>query len=247
MSWEDVVTKFQQAHIPTIHDLAPALAANRLSPPRAEALEAMRAREAGDPRPLMDMRDDHDPHEPQTHHYSYEMETDPPLPTHEPSALERSVLAAHSQQIPRSRLSFSEHHERPVRTPLPGSSRSIPPIEMLQNTLQSTSPKLLLTKNRGRYVDCRVLLLIWQGDAQADIVENAARVLGSVFERNYHFTFQIQNIPATENGISRLAWRWLTLTLDGFIGNNDHRDVLKIVYYAGHTFLDTNREMILSK
>jgi hypothetical protein len=41
-------------------------------------------------------------------------------------------------------------------------------------------------------------------------------------------------------------WRWLSRKTNEFVEDRDQRDVLKIVYYNGHSYLDSNREMILA-
>jgi hypothetical protein len=88
---------------------------------------------------------------------------------------------------------------------------------------------------------------MWQDDDQPATVHAAVQELADVFEKYYRYTFQIQVIPAPEPGLARDTWRWLSRTLDRFAEDDDHRDVLKIVYYAGHTFLDGNREMNLAR
>lgn len=147
-----------------------------------------------------------------------------------------------------SRLSLSDPR---IRTPLPSGPRlekslSLPGIESFRNDLQTTANILMTATNRGRYLDARALLLVWQDDDDAANVHGATRELADVFEKQYRFVFQIQTIPSTEYGLAKDTWRWLSRTLDRFAEEDDRRDVLKIVYYAGHTFLDENREMCLA-
>lgn len=147
------------------------------------------------------------------------------------------------------RLSLSDPR---TRTPLPGGPRlekslSLPGIESFRNELQATANKVLSTANRGRYSEVRALLLVWQDDDDTASVHAATRELADVFEKQYRFGVQIHTIPASEPGLAKDSWRWLSRTLDRFAEEDDHRDVLKIVYYTGHTFLDGNREMCLSK
>lgn len=154
--------------------------------------------------------------------------------------------------------STSHHHARlslgdpRIRTPLPSGPRlekslSLPGIESFRNDLQMTANRMLSAPNRGRYLDVRALLLLWQNDDDAANVHAAARELADVFEKQYRFAFQVQAIPATETGHAKETWRWLARTLDRFAEEDDRREVLKIVYYAGHTFLDENREMCLAR
>ncbi|OAR01072.1 hypothetical protein LLEC1_05466 [Akanthomyces lecanii] len=147
-----------------------------------------------------------------------------------------------------SRLSLSDPR---IRTPLPSGPRlekslSLPGIESFRNDLQTTANRMLSATNRGRYLDARALLLVWQDDHDAANVHAAMRELADVFEKQYRFAFQIQSIPSTERGLAKDTWRWLSRTLDRFADEDDRREVLKIVYYAGHTFLDENREMCLA-
>lgn len=211
MTWEDVVSKFQRSHSPTMQDLAPAMNAGRpISPPTP-----------------------HSDTQPFYTHDSHEMDVDP-----------TSAPAQHAS----GRLPLSDAR---LRTPLPSGPRlekslSLPGIETLRHELQASSSKIISISNRGRYHDARVLFLVWQGDDELPMVENATRELADVFER-YRYSFQVQTIPSSEVGASKSTWRWLSLTLDGFLEHNDQRDVLKIVYYAGHSFLDGNREMCLAR
>ncbi|KID87514.1 tyrosine-protein phosphatase non-receptor type 6 [Metarhizium guizhouense ARSEF 977] len=140
--------------------------------------------------------------------------------------------------------------EARIRTPLPSGPRlekslSLPGIESLKNELQHNVPKILSTTHRGRYNSVQVLLLFWHDDEDATTIQDAVRELAHVFDRSYHYTFHIQAIPSASDS-SKSSWRWLSRRLNDFAEDCDQRDVLKIVYYAGHTCLDGNREMILT-
>ncbi|KAF4589390.1 Breast cancer suppressor protein BRCT [Ophiocordyceps camponoti-floridani] len=137
-----------------------------------------------------------------------------------------------------------------VRTPLPSGPRlekslSLPGIESLKNELQSNIPRTLSTSNRGRYNAVQALLLYWQDDDDLPIVEAAVKELADVVDKYYHYTFHIQTIPSSSDAC-KSSWRWLSRQLSEFAEEHDQRDVLKIVYYAGHTHLDGNREMVLA-
>ncbi|KHN97713.1 uncharacterized protein MAM_04728 [Metarhizium album ARSEF 1941] len=140
--------------------------------------------------------------------------------------------------------------EARIRTPLPSGPRlekslSLPGIESLKNELQHNVPRILSTANRGRYTSVQVLLLFWHDDDDAITVQNAVRELAHVLDRSYHYAFHIHAIPSASDS-SKSSWRWLSRRLNDFAEDCDQRDVLKIVYYAGHTCLDGNREMILT-
>jgi len=66
-----------------------------------------------------------------------------------------------------------------------------------------------------------------------------------VLQQHYNYTFQIKSIPASAGSSTSLT-RWLSRELADFIENEDKREVLKIVYYSGHSYLDKNREMLLA-
>jgi spermidine synthase len=107
-------------------------------------------------------------------------------------------------------------------------------------------PKILSTSNRGRYSAVQVLLLFWNDDDDVKTVQDAVRELAHVLEKSYHYTFHIHAIPSASDGL-KSSWRWLSRLLNDFAEDRDQRDVLKIVYYNGHTYLDGDREMILAR
>ncbi|TWU75501.1 hypothetical protein ED733_005508 [Metarhizium rileyi] len=140
--------------------------------------------------------------------------------------------------------------EARIRTPLPSGPRlekslSLPGIESLKNELQYNVPRILSAPNRGRYNSARVLLLFWHDDDDVAVVQDAVRELAHVLETSYHYTFHIEAIPSASDSY-RSSWRWLSRQLNDFAEDCDQRDVLKIVYYAGHSCLDGDREMILT-
>lgn len=156
-------------------------------------------------------------------------------------------MAAHAPHQP-GRPPLSEAR---IRTPLPSGPRlekslSLPGIESLKNELQSNVPRTLSTPNRGRYTVVHALLLHWHDDDDVGLVRAAVDELADVLEKYYHYTFHIRTIPAYADG-SKSSWRWLSRQLSDFAEDCDQRDVLKIVYYAGHTYLDGNREMVLAR
>lgn len=141
--------------------------------------------------------------------------------------------------------------EARTRTPLPSGPRlekslSLPGIESLKNELQNNIPRALSTPNRGRYSAVQALLLFWHDDDDAALVRGAVEELADVLDKYYHYTFHIQTIPSSPDGF-KSSWRWLSRQLNEFAEDRDQRDVLKIVYYAGHTYLDGNREMVLAR
>ncbi|PNY29240.1 Uncharacterized protein TCAP_00844 [Tolypocladium capitatum] len=168
-----------------------------------------------------------------------------PAFAHDPQDMDVDSVTPTHHQPGRPPLSESR-----IRTPLPSGPRlekslSLPGIESLKNELQSNVPRMLSTSNRGRYNAVQALLLFWQDDDDVAVVHGAVKELADVFDKYYHYTFQIQTIPSSSDGC-KSSWRWLSRQLNEFAEDRDQRDVLKIVYYAGHTYLDGNREMILA-
>ncbi|KAI1059356.1 hypothetical protein LB507_003491 [Fusarium sp. FIESC RH6] len=137
-----------------------------------------------------------------------------------------------------------------IRTPLPSGPRlekslSLPGIESFKNDLQTNVGRMLSTPSRDRYSAVQVLFLFWQDDEEVPTIQSAVRELAEVFDKYYRYNFQVQAIPSSSDGC-KSSWRWLSRQLNEFVEDRDERDVLKIVYYAGHTYLDSNREMALA-
>ncbi|KAF5002518.1 hypothetical protein FDECE_10612 [Fusarium decemcellulare] len=140
--------------------------------------------------------------------------------------------------------------EARIRTPLPTGPRlekslSLPGIESFKNDLQTNVGRMLSTPSRDRYTSVQALFLFWQDDDEVATIQSAVRELAEVFDKYYHYGFQVQTIPSSSDGC-KSSWRWLSRQLNEFAEDRDERDVLKIVYYVGHTYLDGNREMVLA-
>jgi hypothetical protein len=167
-----------------------------------------------------------------------------PIFTHDPQEMEiDSVTPTH----PPGRPPLSEAR---IRTPLPSGPRldkppSLPGIDSLKTDLQSNVSRIFSNSYRGRYTAVHVLLLYWQDDEDTS-VRSAVRELADVFEKHYFYTFQIQTIPSSSDGC-KSSWRWLLRKTTDFVEERDQRDVLKIVYYNGYSYLDGNREMALAR
>lgn len=114
----------------------------------------------------------------------------------------------------------------------------------LDHPLQGIASRILADPGRGRYKEVHVLMLYWQVDDDVNVkiaVEELARTLAD----NYNYMIHIQVIPA-ESG-NKSSWTWLSSTMTGFMQQNDQSDVLKIVYYNGHSYLDANKQMVLAR
>ncbi|KAK2002909.1 hypothetical protein LX36DRAFT_194920 [Colletotrichum falcatum] len=139
--------------------------------------------------------------------------------------------------------------ESRIRTPLPTGPRldkppMLPGIESLKSDLQTNVSRILSTPSRSRYSSAQVLLLYWQDDPDFT-VGSSVKDLGEVFDQYYRYTFSITTIPSASEAC-KSPWRWLSRKITDFVEDRDQRDVLKIVYYNGHSYLDGNREMVLA-
>jgi hypothetical protein len=163
-----------------------------------------------------------------------------PMFTHDPQDME--IDSGPPNQANRGSISDGR-----IRTPLPSGPRpdkpvSLPGIDSLKpGDLQASVSKILSTPGRNRYTTVQVLLLHWQEDDPT--VAAVVKDLADVLDRHYHYTFDIQSIPSSPDCN---VWRWLSRRMHDFVEDRDQRDVLKIVYYNGHSYLDGNRDMVLA-
>ncbi|KAF6818153.1 hypothetical protein CSOJ01_02034 [Colletotrichum sojae] len=142
-----------------------------------------------------------------------------------------------------------QHRQSQSRTPLPSGPRldkppTLPGIETFKSDLHHNATRILSSPSRSRYSSAQVLLLYWEDDADLSVV-NSVKELGDVFDQYYRYTFTITTIPSTSEAC-KSPWRWLSRKISDFVEDRDQRDVLKIVYYNGHSYLDGNREMVLA-
>ncbi|KAF4478993.1 hypothetical protein CGGC5_v012196 [Colletotrichum fructicola Nara gc5] len=139
--------------------------------------------------------------------------------------------------------------ESRIRTPLPSGPRldkppMLPGIESLKSDLQTNVSRILSTPSRSRYSSAQALLLYWQDDPDLS-VGSSVKELSEVLDQYYRYTFSISPIPSSSEACKN-PWRWLSRKITDFVEDRDQRDVLKIVYYNGHSYLDGNREMVLA-
>ena len=120
-------------------------------------------------------------------------------------------------------------------------------VDSLKTELQGTANRVLSDPYRSRYISVQALLLHWQEDEHQGVRE-AMKEFGVVLEQYYHYTFDIKSIPPSSSEGCKSSWRWLSREITDFMDKGgDRRDVLKIVYYTGYTYLDSNREMVLAR
>ncbi|KAJ4397591.1 hypothetical protein N0V93_001824 [Gnomoniopsis smithogilvyi] len=119
------------------------------------------------------------------------------------------------------------------RKPLPGSRRD--------RTLHSTAQAALSLPaiDHNRYTTVHALHLQWDNEWRQGVLQ-AGMDLGKTLRDAYGFGYHMEVIPL---GISHKHFRE---RLQHFIEKEDERGVLKIVYYAGDSYLDGDRKMMLT-
>lgn len=221
MSWEEAVQKYRSSS--PLQELA-TLAGRPISP----ALSQMR------------------PPPPPYAQNSQEMDVDPtPATPNAQSAPGR--VASTETRISRTPLPSGPRIDRHIPSPLgpPQPPYSLPHVGSVKHDLESVASKVLSSPYRSRYSNAYALLIYWQDEPESSIA-GAVEELAEVFQKCYRYTSDIIKIPsAARDGYSN-PWRWLSRIMNEFIDKSDTRDTLKIVYYNGYSYLDDNREMILS-
>ncbi|RYP61242.1 hypothetical protein DL769_007783 [Monosporascus sp. CRB-8-3] len=152
--------------------------------------------------------------------------------------------------------------EARLRTPLPSAPRldkavsmpplaAAPPLTALPNIvsikadLEGAVSRVLSSPHRSRYTAVSVLLIHWQDEGDPAAIA-AVDELSEVFSKVYHYSLEVAKIPSSKSDGCKNSWRWLSRTVVDFAERNDTRDVLKIVYYSGYSFLDEHRHMVLA-
>ncbi|KAI1259514.1 hypothetical protein F5Y18DRAFT_296333 [Xylariaceae sp. FL1019] len=184
----------------------------------------------------------------------------PPLPKPQEMDIDLSSAAAQRHVAP---VRTSINDARVNRTPLPSGPRldrhmSMPPplaaapppapytpiphLGYVKSNLDSAAARILSSSQRTRYRNAFALLIHWQDDSDSGTVEE----LAEVFRKSYAYEPEIISIPSIGSDSYSNPGRWLSKVLSDFFEKSDTRDTLKILYYNGLSFLDNNREMVLS-
>lgn len=137
-----------------------------------------------------------------------------------------------------------------IRTPLPSGPRLERPASMSgfeipshsQAELQDIASGICKSPYRSRYTEAHALLFYWHGDEGAGVAASIQE-LADVLKNTYRFTVQLAAIPSSHDRPN--PWLWLSTHIGDFMAG-DQRNVLKVVYYNGHSYLDENREMVLA-
>ncbi|KAI0107852.1 hypothetical protein GGR51DRAFT_143841 [Nemania sp. FL0031] len=223
MSWEEAVQKYRSSS--PLQELA-SLAGRPISPAPSQ------------------MR----PPPPPYAQNSQEMDVDPSPATPNPQSIPGRTSPNETRNSRTPLPSGPRNLERHVPIPSPlGTSQSpypIPHVGPIKSELESIASKVLSSPYRSRYSNVFALLIYWQDEHESVIT--AVEELAEVFQKYYHYASEMIKIPPTgRDSYSNLS-RWLSRIINGHLDKSDTRDTLMIVYYNGHSYLDDNREMLLS-
>ncbi|KAF3764364.1 hypothetical protein M406DRAFT_277856 [Cryphonectria parasitica EP155] len=138
------------------------------------------------------------------------------------------------------------------RTPLPrgprltGPQAALPSLnspERPRPDLPGLAPRTYTIPDCGRYSAVEALLLFWTDDRHSEL-RAVVDGLQQVLSEQYNSACVVQSIPSSATPAH--LYRWLSDQIRNFARHNDQRDVLKIVYYNGHAYLNRNRDMVLA-
>ncbi|GAP88699.2 putative tyrosine-protein phosphatase non-receptor type 6 [Rosellinia necatrix] len=226
MSWEEAVQKYRSSS--PLQELA-TLAGRPISP----ALSQMR------------------PPPPPYAQNSQEMDLDPAPGTPNPQSIPGRVSPNETRlsRTPLPSVPSGPRIDRHVSIPSPLAAShapySAPHAGSVKHDLENVASTVLSSPFRSRYSSVYALLIYWQDEHEPNIA-GAVQELSDVFQKCYHYVPEIVKIPAAARDGYSNPWRWLSRKINEFIDKSDTRDTLKIVYYNGHSYLDDNREMVLS-
>ncbi|KAI0198395.1 hypothetical protein F4808DRAFT_261491 [Astrocystis sublimbata] len=191
----------------------------------------------------------------------------PPPPPYAQNSQEMDIDSTPATPNPRITPGRTSPNETRInRTPLPSGPRidrhssipsipspivashspyPLPHVGSIRHDLESMASKILSSPYRSRYSNVYALLIYWEDEHESNIA-GSVEELADVFQKYYHYVPEIIKIPSTARDGYSNPWRWLSRIINEFVDKSDTRDTLKIVYYSGYTFLDENREMVLS-
>ncbi|KAI1138216.1 hypothetical protein F5Y05DRAFT_419077 [Hypoxylon sp. FL0543] len=222
MTWEDAMRKYRSSS--PLQDLAP-LAGRPISP----APNHVRHRFTQDPQEM-------------------EIDSTPATPNNAQNAPGRPPLSDARIRTP---LPSGPRLEKPVSTsPLAATTTNhytpLPSVDTIKADLENAAARILASPHRSRYSSVCALLIYWQDDENPGVA-SAVEELGIVFDKYYRYAFEILKIPSSASDGCTNSWRWLSRIINDFTDKSDTRDVLKIMYYNGYSYLDEHREMVLAR
>lgn len=155
-----------------------------------------------------------------------------------PEIAESSGPSGPSTSSPRP-IDSSSTNFRPLLT---SSPRRIDPPSAIIHPYMTT--RNFSGSELHRYVSVHALLLSWE-DEGLDEVKRVTEDLRAVFEEQYNYTCEVECIPHYPEPF--VSSRWLLDRLGRFNQHMDRPNVLKILYYNGRSYINRDRDMILSK
>lgn len=179
-------------------------------------------------------------------HSSIDMEIDAtPTPPTQQGTPARALMGESRIRTP---LPSGPRVEKPVSMPplaaAPPPMPTLPHIDLIKSGLDTAAARYLSGPCTGRYSAVEALLMCWQDEDGSDALL-AMEDLGTVF-RECSFSYKILQIPPSSSSVCTNPQRWLSREINDFTEDRDTRDVLKIVYYNGYTFLEDG-EMVLAR
>ncbi|KAK8072571.1 hypothetical protein PG996_005919 [Apiospora saccharicola] len=221
MTWEDAMRKYR-SHSP-MQELVP-LAGRPISP--ASSNVALRHSYTQDPQDM-------------------DVDSTPTPPAHQTTPGRASLSDSRIRTPLPSGPRLDKAMTMPSLAAGPPSYTALPNIDSIKSELERTASRILSGPHRGRYSMIMVLLVCWQDDMDSNVAATVDE-LAEVLDKMYHYTIEVIRIPPSSSDGCKNSSRWLSRTINDFIDHSDTRDVLKVVYYNGGSFLDDNREMILA-
>ncbi|KAI2626041.1 hypothetical protein GGS26DRAFT_599949 [Hypomontagnella submonticulosa] len=223
MTWEDAMRKYRSSS--PLQDLAP-LVGRPISPAPNHAGH-VRHHFTQDPQEM-------------------EIDSTPATPNNVQSTPGRPPLSDARIRTP---LPSGPRLEKPVSTsPLAAVSNHftpLPSIDSVKANLENAAARILSSPHRSRYSSVCALLIYWQDDENPGVAA-AVEELGGVFDKYYQYAFEVLKIPSSASDGCTNSWRWLSRIINEFTDKSDTRDVLKMVYYNGYSYLNEHREMVLA-
>jgi hypothetical protein len=115
-------------------------------------------------------------------------------------------------------------------------------LDRFRQSLQHAANSAFPNNTQSRYANVYVLMIRWEEEDPNLPVSLELEDLRLVFEDIYHYEVEIFLIPR-QRSHAKVSKR-----INDFIDiNDDYKDDLKIVYYAGHSSLSKTKDLVWSR
>jgi 3-methyladenine DNA glycosylase AlkC len=115
-------------------------------------------------------------------------------------------------------------------------------LQQFGRALQDAAKSIYPNRNRSRYKNVYVLILKWETEDPKLPVSYEIEELRQVLDEIYHYHIDIFEIP------DKRSHAKVSEKINSFVEiNDDSKDDLKIVYYAGHSRSSKTRDLIWSR